>query len=160
MDVPATFAQLTIALLFVVPGFVYQAVRQRVRGPSPEDINFSDKLFRALGVGTGLMAIYLAVAGSWILRLTERRHDHVPSWQGAQQHVTALAWLAVLLLLVIPAMLALAGYFWTIKQISLRGITYSPVPRAWDYTFTDLDPCFVRVLTNDGVWLGGWFGPR
>jgi hypothetical protein len=24
--------------------------------------------------------------------------------------------------------------------------------------FKDLNPCFVRVLTTDGLWLGGWFG--
>lgn len=160
MDVPGTLLQLLVLLFFIVPGFVYQAVRQRVRGPNQDDINFSNKLFRAFGVGAGLMAVYLAVAGHWLLRLTEIHHQNKPSWEGVEHNLVSLAWLSVLLFLVIPAALPTVGYFWTTRTFSFRSLTYSPVPRAWDYTFTDIEPCYVRVLTTDGSWLGGWFGSR
>lgn len=74
MEIPGSSGQLLIALLFVVPGSVYQAVRQRLRGPAPDDLNFSTKLFRAIGVSTALMATYLAVAGNQLLALVEARH--------------------------------------------------------------------------------------
>lgn len=161
MEIPSSVAQLLIALLFVVPGSVYQAVRQRLRGPAPDDLNFSNKLFRAIGVSTALMAIYLAVAGKQLIGLVAVPHGDAPSWQGAEDHALALGWLVLLLLLVIPALLGVLDYFRASRTFSLRGLaTYSPIPRAWDFAFKDLEPCFVRILTTDGVWLGGWLGEQ
>lgn len=31
--------------------------------------------------------------------------------------------------------------------------------KAWDYAFRDREPSYVRVLTRDGRWVGGWLGP-
>lgn len=158
MDVPASTAQLIIALLFVVPGSVYQAVRQRLRGPAPDDLNFSNKLFRALGVSAALMAVYTAVLGGRLLRLAEAPGATRPSWQAAADHAGALGWAAVVLLLVVPALLALCDYIRVSGSLNIKNLTYDPTPRAWDYAFKDIEPCYVRVLTIDGVWLGGWFG--
>jgi len=158
MEIPGSSAQLLILLLFVVPGSVYQAVRQRLGGPAPDDLNFSTKLFRAIGISTALMALYLAVAGRQLLRLVETRSGEAPSWNGLKQHVRILGWMALLLLLVVPAMLGILDYLRASRSFNLRKIAYDPVPRAWDFAFKDLKPCFVRVLTTDGLWLGGWFG--
>jgi len=144
----------------VVPGSVYQAVRQRLRGPAPDDLNFSTKLFRAIGVSTALMAVYLAVAGGWLFTLVEAGHGDAPSWHGLQQHAVVVGWTALLLLLVVPALLGGLDYLRATRSLSLRGIGYDPVPRAWDLAFRDLEPCFVRVLTTDDRWLGGWYGSR
>lgn len=158
MDIPSSASQLFIALLFVIPGSVYQAVRQRLRGPAPDDLSFSNKLFRALGVSAALNAIYFALAGKHLLRLVVARHDKSPSWQGAEQHAVALGWLALLLLFAFPVLLGVGDYMRATRSLDLRGAVYNPIPRAWDYAFRDVEPCFVRILTTDGVWLGGWFG--
>jgi hypothetical protein len=147
-----------VLLLFVVPGSVYQAVRQRLRGPAPDDLNFSTKLFRAIGISTALMGVYLAVAGSQLLRLVETRSGEAPSWDGLQRHARTLGWLIILLGLFVPALLGVLDFLRASRSINLRKIAYDPVPRAWDFAFKDLKPCFVRVLTTDGLWLGGWFG--
>ncbi len=110
MDLPASAAQLVIALLFIVPGSIYQAVRQRLRGPAPDDVNFSNKLFRALGVSTALMAIYVALLGRALLPLVEQSSAGGPSWQGALRHASALGWTSIGLLLVVPALLAFCDY--------------------------------------------------
>jgi len=158
MEVPGTAAQLLIALLFVIPGSVYQAVRQRLRGPAPDDLNFSNKLFRAIGVSTALLAVYFACFGGRLLALTAARGSDPPSWRGIERHAVALGWLTLLLVLIVPAILALLDYVRASRTFSLRGIAYAPVPRAWDFAFKDIEPCFVRILTVDGTWLGGWFG--
>jgi hypothetical protein len=160
MDIPGSFAQLTIVLFFVVPGSVYQAVRERLRGPVPGDLNFSSKLFRALGVSAGLMAVYTAIGGSRLVRLTEERGHTSPSWKGFLDHASVNGWLAIGLFLVIPALLALADFWRAAGKVTFKNLTYDPTPRAWDYAFKDIEPCYVRVLTTDGVWLGGWFGER
>ena len=130
MEIPGSSAQLLILLLFVVPGSVYQAVRQRLRGPAPDD--FSTKLFRAIGISTALMAVYLAVAGRQLLRLVETSSGEAPSWNGLEQHVRLLGWITLLLLLVVPAMLGILDYLRASRSINLRKIAYDPVPRAWD----------------------------
>lgn len=160
MELPGSAAQLLVLLLFVVPGSVYQAVRQRLRGPAPDDLNFSTKLFRAIGVSTALMAVYLAVAGRQVLGLVASTRGGPPSWEGVERHAQALGWLILLLLLVIPVLLGVLDYLRATRSLSLRGIGYDPVPRAWDFAFRDLEPCFVRILMTEGVWLGGWFGYR
>jgi hypothetical protein len=158
MEIPGSAGQLLIAPLFVVPGSVYQAVRQRLRGPAPDDLNFSTKLFRAIGVSTALMAVYLALAGRSLLGLVAARHGGPPSWDGVERHVRTLGWLVLLLLLAIPALLGILDYLRVTRTIDLRKVAYDATPRAWDFAFKDLKPCFIRVLTTDGIWLGGWFG--
>jgi hypothetical protein len=57
----------------------------------------------------------------------------------------------------VPAALAGADDWRLRKGLSLR-LAYDPTPRAWDYAFREIEPTYVRVLTTDGTWLGGWFG--
>ena len=87
-----------------------------------------NKVFRAFGVGAALMAVYLAVAGHWLLGLTEGDHDTKPTWEGVEHQSVGLAWLSVLLFFVVPAALPVVGYFWATKWLSLRTLTYGPVP--------------------------------
>jgi hypothetical protein len=37
---------------------------------------------------------------------------------------------------------------------------YDPTPTAWDFASSRAGPGFVRVLTKDGVWVGGYAGPQ
>jgi hypothetical protein len=160
MEIPGSAGQLLIALLFIVPGSVYQAVRQRLRGPAPDDLNFSTKLFRAIGVSTALIALYLAVAGNRLLALVVTRRGDAPSWGGVERHARTIGWLVLLLLLVIPALLGVLDYLRAARSLSLRRLGSDPVPRAWDFAFKGTRSCFVRILTTDGLWLGGWLGQR
>lgn len=47
MNLPQTVVQIGFVLLLVVPGVVFTAVRRRLRGPTPEDQEFSVRLVNA-----------------------------------------------------------------------------------------------------------------
>jgi len=67
---------------------------------------------------------------------------------------------------VVPTALAFVEHYWTIVRRGdwewrhpIRSFaTYDPVPTVWDYVSQQLEPCFVRVLTPEGRWVGGWLG--
>jgi hypothetical protein len=167
VGIPGSGGQLLILLLFVLPGSVYQTVRTRLRGPIPSDQDATSKVLRALAVRTGLNALYLAIFGKGLLE--PLRAQSLPGLEKAVDlHLVGL-W-ALLCLFVVPALLACA-VFWSSrsevigttaeKVIQTFGWTkpaYHPSPRTWDFAFTDIRPCYVRVLSADGYWSGGWFG--
>ncbi len=155
--IPGTYQQLVIALLFVLPGFVYQALRSRLRGPAPDDSNATNRVLRALGVSAGLASVYAAVVGPYLAGLAETRPAHPGGAAGLLAHVRQVGLLSLLLVFVVPAALAGADYWRLRKGLSLR-LAYDPTPRAWDYAFREIEPTYVRVLTTDGTWIGGWFG--
>jgi uncharacterized protein DUF6338 len=37
---------------------------------------------------------------------------------------------------------------------------YDPTPTAWDFAFGNAEAGFVRVLTKEGRWVGGYAGPN
>jgi hypothetical protein len=170
MSVPGSGWQLLILLLFVLPGSVYQTVRTRLRGPIPSDSDTSSKILRALAVSTALNAIYLAIFGEGLLELAQARSlPEVEQSTGLRQ---AGLW-ALLCLFVVPAVVSLMAFWasrwsWPHKfpKISPERRqrwkwvrpAYHPSPRSWDYVFTDIEPCYVRVLGEDGRWRGGWLG--
>lgn len=158
--IPSTGTGLLIALIFVVPGLVYQFARSRLRGPAPDDASATHRLLRALAVSAALDAMYASTAGPTIVKLlnpngtTDRSTNVV-------QHLRGLSLWALLLLFAIPSGLAALDTVrlrlgWT-PPFTAR-LTYDPTPRAWDFAFRDIEPTYVRVLTQDGTWLGGWYG--
>jgi hypothetical protein len=156
VSIPGTGAQLLIALLFVVPGAVYQAARSRLRGPSPADADATGRILRAIAVSAALNAVYLTLLGRRVIDLIVAIAGGNPgSWAGQARQAGLVA---LLLLFVVPAMLALLDYWRTRWTWLPRPLTYDPTPRAWDYAFTDRSPCFVRVLTHDQQWIGGYWG--
>jgi hypothetical protein len=156
VDLPATTAQLLLALLFVVPGSVYQAARSRLRGPTPDDSNVSMRVLRALAVSAFLDAVYIAVLGPTLVRLFGAQQGK-PSASGFADHPRQAGLLGLLLLFVIPVSLAGLDYLRVRRGWGLR-LSYDPTPRAWDFAFREIEPTYVRLLTTDGVWLGGWYG--
>lgn len=64
-----------------------------------------------------------------------------------------------------PAVLAVTLHAVTVFRGGHRGheflqnfITYSPVPTAWDFAAANRRPCFIRILTADNTWIGGYAG--
>lgn len=157
MDIPGTAAQLLIALLFVVPGSVYQAARSRLRGPTPDDAMPSARILRALAVSAFLDALYALLFGSTLVSLATQKADQVGGPAGFMADPRKTGAFALLLLFVIPVAVAIAEY-WVLSRGWRLPLTYDPTPRAWDFAFADIEPTYVRVLTVDGAWLGGWFG--
>jgi hypothetical protein len=156
MSVPSTVPQLIILVAFILPGVAYQSVRSRLRGPAPDELNATNKVLRAAAVSTGLAFFYAFLIGPELVDLTRGTGWFV-------NHPWSTALIGLVLLLVVPAALALGGHRWTLwesrpRKFTLSGLTtYDPTPAAWDCAFRDREECFVRVLTSEGRWVGGWF---
>lgn len=149
MTVPGDVPQLLIFLIFVILGSVYQAVRSRLRGPTPDDQDVTNKLLRAIAFSAGLNALYAVFLGRWLLRFAERAP--------ADPRLAGLVGFA--LMVGIPSLFAFTDA-WRLRRGWTLRATYDPTPQAWDFMFKDRESCFVRVRTKEGQWVGGWFGPN
>lgn len=147
--------QALTVLLTVIPGFVYQGARSHFRGPTPDEREIGVRILRALALSGIFGLTYVALFGA---SLTGRIFD--PSrylgtprgWAGA----------ALLLLFVVPFLMAALVHTWSAWR-KFPDLTvgqffriYSPTPTAWDFASTGIEPGFVRVLTKDGLWIGGY----
>jgi hypothetical protein len=181
---PGSVTQLAILVVFVLPGVVYQVVRARLAGPSPENQDTTNKVLRALAASVVLVSLYMIVLGPTMVRVfTRTGADH--GWW-VVQHPRQTGVLVGVFLMLVPALAALlvvarwslaarvAGHRsrfplsligGSLERLEVRaqgraGIRYDPTPTAWDWavdhaaTFTG----FVRVRTSDGQWRGGVFG--
>lgn len=156
MDVPGTVSQLLLTLAFVVPGFVYQAARSRLRGPTPDDASTSTRVLQALAVSAALDAIYMVVLGPTLVDLADAG-DGTPGVGGVTERPRLAGLVAFVLLFAVPVTLAALDYLRLQRGWTMR-LAYDPTPRAWDFAFRDISPTYVRILTTDGTWLGGWYG--
>lgn len=154
---PTSVTQLLLLLLFVVPGFVYQAARISVRGRLPLDIELSTRIVRAI-VSSGIFGlVYLAMLGQ---PLVDAAHARGYGFE----HPRVGALIALVGGIIIPALLALVrtpNWAW-LRALSqkLPQITkYDPTPTAWDKAFQDIGECFIRVLNADNRWVAGYYGP-
>ena len=153
---PTSVTQLMLLLLFVVPGFVYQAVRISVRGRLPLDIELSTRIVRAI-VSSGIFALlYLIILGQPLIDAA-RGHGF------GFDHPRLGALLALVGGVVIPSLLALVrvpNWEW-IRRLSaaLPEVTkYDPTPTAWDKVFQNIGECFIRVLNKENRWIAGYYG--
>jgi hypothetical protein len=162
MPVPSTVPQLIILVAFILPGVVYQSARSRLRGPTPDELNSAtNKVLRAAAVSTALVLLYAVLLGPQLADLA-----HGQGWLA--DHPRWAAVIGLVLLLAVPVALAIGEQRWTLWEgrpswltwLTLKGLTtYDPTPAAWDFAFRDREECFVRVLTGEGRWVGGWFDP-
>ena len=67
---PTTVQQLIFLVLLVLPGLVYQFLRERWRGPVPGEQNLSERVLRAMTASIALDSIYAIAVGP---RLAEPR---------------------------------------------------------------------------------------
>lgn len=159
-SVPGSAFQLIMLLLFVLPGSVYQFVRTRLRGPERDDFSALNRTLRALGASTLFVAIYAVCLGKPVLALIQRAQSNDAT--EALSAVRPLALYGVLLLFLIPA--AAAALSPLAKRLPRPGplakirLAYDPTPTAWDFMFYGLGPTYIRVLTTEGSYVGGWYG--
>lgn len=153
---PTSGTGLLVFLLFVVPGFVYQAVRISVRGRLPFDLELSTRIVRAV-VTSGMFGLaYLFILGDTLI-------DAAHGTGYGFDHPREGAVLAFLGGIAIPAGLALIpapDWRWIGKlRAKLPEVTkYDFTPTAWDKAFQSAGECFIRVLTNDNRWIAGYYG--
>jgi len=108
------------------------------------------------------------LAGPWLLRVLA--DSQIAAAAGKAENVREVGGAALLLLFAVPAALAFfdhlrrswerrgSGTRWE-QAKNLARVGYDPTyPTAWDAAFDDRTWCFVRVLTKDGNWVGGWYG--
>lgn len=158
--IPSGVGQLVVILLFVVPGFVHQIVRARLNGPAPEDLSQTFRVLRAIAISAVFGLVYILLTGDLLLEAAQGEGNLV-------EHPRLAALLALGGMFMIPSALAVAthafsvsenmGEAWTrIRTWSLSN--YDPTPTAWDYAYRGMGRAFVRALTADGQWIGGYFG--
>lgn len=151
--------QALTVLLAVVPGFVYQGARAHFRGPTPDEREIGVRILRALALSGIFALLYVGVLGS---RLTSKLSDPVKYLDNP--HWSAL-W-AFLMVFAIPFGSAMLVHVWNSRKQfpglhwTKRFRVYNPVPTAWDFANNRLEPGFVRVLTKDGLWIGGYAGEQ
>jgi hypothetical protein len=152
--------QLIILLLFVLPGTVYQFFRARLRGPRPDDSSATNRVLRALAVSAALATIYAYAFGRPILE--QLRDVQGADADKALRSVRPLAAWALLLLFVVPGSLAALTLVQSKvprpKWLRAFRLSYDPTPRAWDFAFNGISPTYVRILTADNRYIGGWYG--
>jgi hypothetical protein len=157
MGLPTTVQQLLVVLVAVLPGVVFQFVRERSRGRFSGDDNFGERVLRAVVAGLVLDAVYLLVLGTWLTDLLGV--GQMSPARALDTRPREIALVAVLLLVIFPAVVA---WSWARVQ-QRRGRTrtsYQRTGSAWAYVFARRDACFVRIRLGDGTWVGGWYGGR
>ena len=160
MSIPNSVTQLLATLVLVVPGFVFQGVRIRLRGRTPSDTEFTTRILNAIAVSTAFALGYVLVLGSTIVSPDHLQND-------ALHHPRKYALLGIGAAFVVPALIAYlvvrvsSSQSWQRAHPMLLSDTWTridPRPSGWDVAFHDVSPCYVRVQMRDGTWFAGWFG--
>jgi hypothetical protein len=153
-------------LLAVIPGFIYQATRSQLRGPTPEEREIGFRVLRALAVSGFLALLYVGIMGSTLTDAVKR--PGFPFKDDPQR----TAWVVVALIFVVPIVGAflvnvastfevserITGRLHKILRIADKVSQYDPTPTAWDFASANMREGFVRVLTKDQTWQGGYLG--
>lgn len=161
---PQTWAQITVVFAAVIPGFVYQVSRRRVGGPDPDEIELGTRVLRAIAVSALFAGVYAVAFGPRVARYLLE-----PTLVFDDVRVVA-AGLLVLVVIVPWIAARLTFYVTTAKwfgaaaarvtgRLHLRR-AWDPTPSAWDFAFSNVEPGWIRILTKDGTWLGGWFADK
>jgi Family of unknown function (DUF6338) len=151
----STVQQIVLLVLFVLPGISYQFVRERLRGPVPGERDLSERVLRAITASITLDAIYVLVAGPWIVHLIKPAHR---GWfSSTVDNPRQQAALALLLFIIVPTAAA-----WGVSLVERRRrpARFNPVPAAWDMMFRGRTTGFVRARMKSGAWVGGWYGKQ
>jgi hypothetical protein len=160
--IPSTPAQLLITLVLVLPGFVFQEVRIRLRGRAPGEQELTSRLLRAIAWSLVFALAYAMIAGP---QIAEALRDPSTLLEDPTR-----AAIAGLLGLVVPGAVGVIPNVFNVLGsgkdwwASLKGLrpgqlsSYDPTPSAWDRAFKDAGPCFVRIRMKDGTWFAGYYG--
>ncbi|MDU0328522.1 DUF6338 family protein [Microbacterium sp. KSW2-21] len=175
VTVPDSLPQALIFIAMLVPGFSFVTVRTWFVGWRTPDHGAGSRLLEALYVSAifivvyvGIFVIGVSIAGIWTGdgSLDAARRWVETSWATTPGVVTAV--LSMVLLVGLPGLLgALLNWRTKVTTVDSDGVAKTetkpvnrnqPTPRAWDHSAYGADyPRFVRVKTNTGVYVGGWF---
>lgn len=159
---PTSAAQLLVIVLAVIPGFVYQITQRRLRGPRPDELDAGVRVLRAIAFSALFVTTYVLVLGRDLV-------DTITEAVQLASDPRPAAAAALTLTLAVPVASAGLTYVlgsakwwaratsWIRDRLHLRR-SYDPTPTAWDFAFQAREPGWVRILTTDGAWIGGWFG--
>lgn len=159
---PQDLLQLLVIVGAVVPGFVYQISRRRIRGPGPDEQSVTIRVLRSIATSVVFVCVYIAVLGYPPLGV-ELNPDGLPvSWRpvaiGTLMLALVIPWFAARAIYYLMTAPPIAGATSAItRHLSLRS-QWDPTPSAWDFAFNGRKAGWVRVQTSDGTWMGGWFG--
>lgn len=159
---PQDWLQLLIVIAAVVPGFVYQISRRRVRGPGPDEQSVSIRVLRSIATSVVFLGVYIICLGFPLPGFTIDE-------QGLPREWRLVALWVLLLVLVVPWLAAkIVFYIVTSSPVEKFAASFSerfnlrrqwdPTPSAWDFAFSNRGEGWVRVQTVEGVWMGGWYG--
>lgn len=149
--------QALTVLVIVIPGFVHQIVRSRLRGPTPEDGDLGVRVLRALTTSGLFALIYLIALGQILTSAISHPRSYL-------DHPRSTALLLFALVFLIPAGVAVAQHARNTRRlypnVSWKQVfrVYNPTPTAWDFAVNRVGPGYVRVLSKDGNWVGGYAG--
>ena len=133
-------------------------MRSRLRGPTPEDQELGVRVLRALAA-SGLFALAYVIALGPVLTNPVRRPV-----DDALEHPRVTALVLLGLVFVAPAASAVVLHVREVNKLypnlpwKEKFRVYDPTPTAWDFAVNRVGPGYVRVLTKDGVWVGGYAG--
>jgi hypothetical protein len=165
MPTPATGTALLILVGFVLPGFVAVLLKERLYEVRGEESTFDRLLttvyYSILVYLLPAVAVSVLSIGGAVDRdaLTYFFEGNSPLW------LTGLV--AFSLLLVIPALAALAAWRW--MSSSLRALLYRRVgllnpehrtQTSWDFAFNHEQDLLLVVGLKDGSRVAGYYGPR
>lgn len=160
MSIPSSTIQVLATLVLVVPGFIFQAVRIRLRGRTPGDTEIGTRVLSAIVASTIFAFVYVLILGSSIT-------DPAQLSMSTLEHPRKSALLGALGGVLIPAasayLLAQSDNWKLLAKVQTKCLPsqaarIDPRPSAWDAAFGDTAECFVRVRTRGGIWYAGWFG--
>lgn len=167
MNIPASFDQLVLFLLFVLPGITFSTVRIAISGWRGPDYGVGARILEALFVSAIFNAVYLVLLGETLVKT-------IQSTTNLLDLVSTVRIVIVLVLLVgVPALVAILvavlahprpEFYWGFTsrgrrypRVDLRN-NYRSTPQAWDFKVLNVGGSFVRVRTEDGTFYGGWYG--
>jgi Family of unknown function (DUF6338) len=158
---PETGTALLVLVAFVLPGFVALLIGERthvvpVRNRTPFELLLIATYYSV--VCWGIIAL-----ASWPFGLD--RADLRRMWQ--EESLGKLAGLALLAILVVPAVVATAARLWSrsheLRPRVLSGLRVHEghsIPTAWDELFRRRRPAMVRAVLTDRRVVGGYYGSK
>jgi hypothetical protein len=153
-EAPSTVLQVALLVFVVLPGIVFQFLRERWRGPVPGEQDLGERVLRAVTASIILDGLYLVVAGPQLVSLIRGQGNR--GWDGLAEQPRSAGAVGLLLFVLLPAAAAGALSWWQRRQIP--DASYARAPTAWDQMFRERGSCLVRMRLKDGAWVGGWYG--
>jgi hypothetical protein len=163
MPAPATGTALLILVAFVLPGFVAVLLKERLYEVRGEESTF-DRLLTTVYYSLlvyllpGLVVAFLSAVG-----VLDRRD--LEQFFGGDASLWLIGLVAITVLLILPALAALAAWTWMSTSARHRLFTWSdrlnPEHRtqtSWDFAFDHEQDLLLVVELKDGSRVAGYYG--